>query len=254
MNNGFILIWRKFKETSFYKNSYTVHLALHLLMEANHEDKKFIFNNEEILVKRGQCIVGRKILSQETGMPEGTVYDKLKILEKVGFCNIKSNNKFSIITICKYSDYQDKKEHKQQQKQQPANNQPTTKQQPANTNNNDNNDNNDNNTIVSRDYFYAAYKKAFDKDYIANFVKDGSIFKDLAKKIALEELKTLIDRFFASQDEFVIKAGYTTGIFKTRINSLRMDKKPNKVSDKTLKSIEAAKNWLSKDKEAVNVS
>ena len=145
--------------TSFYKNSFTVHLALHLLMEANHEEKKIIFNNEEIIIKRGQCITGRKGLSQETGIAEGTVYDKLKILEKVNFCNIKSNNRFSIVTILKYEDYQNKKTIKQQQNQQPANNQPTTSQQPANTNNNNNNVNNDNKEKICAYSFEALWGK-----------------------------------------------------------------------------------------------
>ena len=125
---GYILIWRKLQDTSFYKNSYTLHLALHLLMKANHQDKKIVFNGEEVEIKRGQAIVGRKTLALETGISEGTLYDKLKILKKCDFINIKSNNRFSIITITNYESYQNPNNKKQQQKQQPANNQPTTSQ------------------------------------------------------------------------------------------------------------------------------
>ena len=131
MNNGFIIIWRKFTETSFYKDSYAVALCLHLLLKANHEDRKFTFNGQEQNLKRGQFITGRKVLSIETGIHESTIRLKLDLLQKVGFCTIKSTNKFSIITICKYSDYQDKKEKKNQKNHQPSDSQLPTNYQPS---------------------------------------------------------------------------------------------------------------------------
>jgi hypothetical protein len=151
---GYILAWRKFTETSFYKNSYCFHLAMHLLFKANHKENRIIFNGQEIEIKRGQAIVGRHIIASETGIAEGTVYDKLKILEKCGFCNIKSNNRFSVITILNYDSYQSNNKPKQQPKQQPSNNQPTTSQQPANTNNNDNNDKQCNNDNKEKDFLF----------------------------------------------------------------------------------------------------
>ncbi len=145
MDNGFIVLWRKFSKTSFYRNSYTVHLAIHLLLKANHSAQKIIFKDEEITIQRGECIIGRKTLVAETGINGSTAYKKLKILEKVGFCNNKSNNRFTIVTICNYNSYQNYKSGRQQQKEQLGNNWVTTREQLGNTNNNDNNDNNDNN-------------------------------------------------------------------------------------------------------------
>jgi len=122
---GWIKLHRKLTQTSFYKNSQTVHLAIHLLLKANHSDMKIIFNNEEVSIKRGSLITGRHALSRETGIHESTIYRKLKVLEKVGFSHIKSNNKYSMITIYNYDAYNCINYQGKQHIEQPANNQRT---------------------------------------------------------------------------------------------------------------------------------
>ena len=129
MNNGFIVIWRKILDTSFFKDSYAVHLALLLLLKANHEDKEMVFNNETLVIHRGQVLTGRESLAEDSRIKPSTVRNKLALLEKCRFLDIKSNNKFSIITICKYEDYQSIKQRKGQHKGQPEDNQRTTRGQ-----------------------------------------------------------------------------------------------------------------------------
>lgn len=137
-------------ETSFYKNSQAVHLAIHLLLEANHKAHKISFNNAETTIARGQVLTGRLTLSKETGIKPSSVRNLLHLLSKLGFLDIKSNNKFSIITIHKYEHYQDVSLWLGHQKGQPEDNQRTTKGQPEDTPkecNNDKNVKNDNNII-----------------------------------------------------------------------------------------------------------
>jgi hypothetical protein len=57
--------------------------------------------------------------------------------------NIESNNQYSIITICKWDEYQIQEKKKVTTKEQPNNNQVTAEGQPKNTNNNDYNVYND---------------------------------------------------------------------------------------------------------------
>ena len=124
--NGWIKLHRKLTQTSFYKDSQAVHLAIHLLLKANHSDVKIIFNNEEVSIKRGSMITGRHALSKETGIHQSTIYRKLGVFEKVGFSHIKSNNKYSMITINNYNAYNYRGDQGEQQIEQPANNQRTT--------------------------------------------------------------------------------------------------------------------------------
>ena len=101
-NRGWIKLYRKFTEWEWYTDSYAVHLFLHLLLTANVEDKKW----RGIVIKRGQVVTGRRMLSEETNIPEITIRRKLTILNCTGAISIKTTNKGSIITICKYDDYQ----------------------------------------------------------------------------------------------------------------------------------------------------
>jgi hypothetical protein len=133
MKQGYIKLFRKFSETSFYKDAHAVQLAIHLLLKANHAEQKMIFDDEEITIKRGQTVTGRFTLSGETGMNPSMVYRKLQTLKKVCFLDIKANNRYSLITIIKYGQYQDGSNKSNSE----SNNWRTTGEQLANTNKND---------------------------------------------------------------------------------------------------------------------
>ena len=70
-------------------------------------------------------------------------------------------------------------------------------------------------------YFYDKYKEIHGQEYIANFGKDGKIFKDLANTIEEKELYFLIDKFLTSNDDFIMQSGFTVGVLKSQINKLR---------------------------------
>lgn len=70
-------------------------------------------------------------------------------------------------------------------------------------------------------YFYNQYHQAFGTKYVANFGKDGCIFKDILAVLEPAQVKELIDVFFASEDEFIKSTGYTVGAFKSQINKLK---------------------------------
>jgi hypothetical protein len=76
-------------------------------------------------------------------------------------------------------------------------------------------------TKVIQDFFYQEYEKAFGEKYVANFAKDGAIFKDILKVLPELRIKDLIIAFFLSTDEFIQKTGYTVGVFKSQINKLK---------------------------------
>lgn len=131
--SGYIYLWKQFKDTSFFCDSYAVHIAIFLLMEANYQSRKIVFNGENIVIERGQVLTGRNTISSKTGIKPSTVRNKLVLLKNVGFLDIKANNRFSIISICKYNDYQNIKNHNGQQEGQQKDNQRTTKGQQKDT-------------------------------------------------------------------------------------------------------------------------
>jgi len=134
---GFIVLHRKILDWEWFNDSNMVHVFLFLLVSANHKDKKWRGLN----IKRGQLVTGRLKIKAKTGISEQSIRTALSNLQNTGEITIKVTNKFSLVTIVKYDDYQNKV------KKQPAN-QPTTNQQTnqqLTTTNNDKQYNNENN-------------------------------------------------------------------------------------------------------------
>ena len=121
---GWIKLHRKFTEWEWYHNQEMKNLFIHLLLEANHADKKW----QGVEVKRGQLVTGLKSLNIATGISIQSLRTCLSKLESTGEITSKSTNRFRIITLCNYSSYQIEKDDTNS----PANNQPTSNQQSTN--------------------------------------------------------------------------------------------------------------------------
>lgn len=121
--NGWIKLHRKFLSWEWYTDANTKIVFLHLLFNANIEDWRY----KGFDVKRGECVVGRKQLAYELNLSEQQVRTALNHLISTNEITIKSTNKFSIVTICKYDTYQCQPTTEQPTKQ-PAK-QPTSNQQ-----------------------------------------------------------------------------------------------------------------------------
>lgn len=121
MHRGYIKLWRKIEDEAWYTEPLTCHLAVHLIFSASYQDRKIIWNKEEMLIKKGQFITGRNKLASETGLSPQNIRTSLVTLKNCDFLTIKSTNRFSIITICNYDKYQDRNiEANQQTNQQPT--------------------------------------------------------------------------------------------------------------------------------------
>lgn len=97
-----------------------------LLSEAQYQDgKSVIFHGQRIQLKSGQLTCGRKQISKATGVPEGTVYRILQLLQDERQIEQRSDRQKSIITIVKWTDYQDSEQR--------MNNDRTTNEQRMNT-------------------------------------------------------------------------------------------------------------------------
>ena len=112
MPDGWVKIHRKFQEWEWYGKSEMVHLFLHLLLSANVSDRQW----HGMIIKRGQVVTGRKKLSDETGISEQRIRTCFLRLIETGEIVTKSTNKYTIVTICNYDNYQDTQECSNQQK------------------------------------------------------------------------------------------------------------------------------------------
>ena len=99
---GWIKLHRRFLEWEWYDDNNTKILFLHLLLKANHKDKKY----RGQIVKRGSLLTGRELLSKETGMSVMQIRTSLTKLKSTNEITIKSSSQGTEIQVVKYNDYQ----------------------------------------------------------------------------------------------------------------------------------------------------
>jgi len=126
MHRGFIKLHRKMVEWEWYTDANTLRLFIHLLLKANHKDKKW----QGVGVNRGSLITGRKELAQQLCLTEQQIRTSLNKLKSTNEITIKSTSKFSTVTLNNYNQHQD---INQQPNQQATNKQPTNNQQTTTT-------------------------------------------------------------------------------------------------------------------------
>lgn len=106
---GYVSIHRQFMDSRLYKDSQAVHLWLHLILKANHDDAVVNTDIGPVNVGRGQMLTGRPTLVSETFIPDNKVRSLLRSFEAKGMLHISSmGKKFSLLTIIKYDDFQTK--------------------------------------------------------------------------------------------------------------------------------------------------
>lgn len=116
MNDGYIRLYRKLLSWQWFKDANTLQIFIALLLDANYEESKFKFE----IIKRGQCLTSVKRLQELTGLTSQQIRTSLGKLEKSQEINKQTTNKYSIITINNYDEYQ--KDNKQITNKQQTNN------------------------------------------------------------------------------------------------------------------------------------
>jgi hypothetical protein len=122
MNIGWIKLHRQFKDWEWYNKSEMVHLFIHCLIKSNFKEGNF----QGIEVEKGSFITSIKHLSDETNISVQTIRTCLKKLQLTKEIDVKSTNKLTKITICKYDSYQFESDEANKQI---TNNQQTTNKQ-----------------------------------------------------------------------------------------------------------------------------
>lgn len=103
---GFALLHRKIMDVPFYKDPEAAHLWIHLLLRANHEQTVVSTDVGNVTCERGEFITGRNALASETGLSADRVKSLLRKFQNLGMITTKSNNRFTVLRVVKYDEYQ----------------------------------------------------------------------------------------------------------------------------------------------------
>ena len=197
---GWIKLHRKLKDSLVFDNPDLLKVWIWCLLKATHDDYTQMIGLQEVELKKGQFIFGRKVAANELKMSESKTYRLIKKLENMQNLNIKANNKFSVITIENWEIYQSDNNNNEQQSEQQMNNKRTTNEQQMNTNKNIKNNKN-----IS---IYSIFDSYSDNAYLRQALRDYSIMRNKIKAPLTERAVTLLLNkldALASTDELKIK-------------------------------------------------
>lgn len=167
MNKGWISLHRKFVYWEWYEDANTMRLFLHLLLCANHQNKKW----RGILIRRGQLITTLSKLADSLKLSKMQIRNSLTKLKTTHEITHLTTPEYSIISINNYNFYQDdntQTTRKQHAKEHTSNTRATL-------NNNDNNS-----TINSINLSLSTEKK--ERDFSNLSQEEIKLLKKYAKK------------------------------------------------------------------------
>lgn len=100
--NGYIKLHRKLLQWGWYKDNVVKGVFIHLLMTANYEDQQWLGRT----IKKGQVIVGTQKLATELGFTRQQIRTAINKLKSTSEITTETTNKFTIVTIVNWRDYQ----------------------------------------------------------------------------------------------------------------------------------------------------
>lgn len=141
--SGWIKLHRKIKENPIFANSDMFKLWALCLIKATHKEHDQLVGNQMVKLLPGEFVTGRHELASEFNegvkpsekVSPSTVWRYMKNFEKWQMLNIKPGNKFSVISITNWFEYQ--------QSEQQVNSKRTANEQQVNTNKNVKNEKNE---------------------------------------------------------------------------------------------------------------
>ena len=234
MEGGWIKLWRKTLDSAVFQDDEIFKLWSLCLFKACHKGKEILFDKTPVKLNAGEFITGRFSLWRDYYTYKDkqgnfhfkpkksaiTIWNWLKILEKMQNINIKSNNKFSIVSIINWSIYQGNDLEIEQQNNNKLTTDMLTDEQQTYTNKNVKNVKK---KEISTSFmkFYEAYPKRIGRaDAIKAWVKlkpDDTLLELMLQKIEL----------FKQSEDWIKDNGKYIPYPATWLNGKRWEDEPN---------------------------
>ena len=108
MDDGFITLHRSVQKHWIWQEPEALKFWMALLLEANWQEKKTMFNGSLLTVKRGELVFGRIKYSRELNISEKKIRRYIALLEQENMITKgqQKSNKFSLISITNYESFQ----------------------------------------------------------------------------------------------------------------------------------------------------
>ena len=188
--NTFVKLFRKITQWEWYTDVNTFKLFIHCLISAN----RLPGNWRGTTINPGEFITSMESLSEATGLSIQEIRTSLKKLKSTNEIETKSTNRFTVINVLKWADYQHNPKESNKQatnKQQTSNKQSTTNKNIENIKNKENKE-----YIGAFDEFsinFPQYEKPL-REYKRMRVDMKKKMTSRAEELFIAKLKELIDK------------------------------------------------------------
>lgn len=145
MENTWFKLYRTILIDDIFTNPENLKVWIWLLCKACFEPKTVVVGRQQVDLKTGQLIFGRRAAAMQLQMNESKVYRIIRFLKDKGCIDLEGFSKYSIITVNNWSKYQGAENFFAQNSKQQMNNNQTSYELPMDTIKNLNNYNNLNN-------------------------------------------------------------------------------------------------------------
>lgn len=185
---GWIKIHRQLLGSNIFQNEKLLKIWMWCLLKATHAEREQIVGRQKVELKEGQFITGRHAAAAELGMAPSTAWDYLQLLKSEDCISIKSNNKFSVVTIENWAFYQGQDENSDSK----TDNKKTADKQQIDTNKNNKNVKKKDNIPFAEIIDYLNLKAG--KNYKHTTKKTQSLITARMREgFTLEDFKKVID-------------------------------------------------------------
>lgn len=204
--DGWIKLHRCLIKKAIWKNHNLFRVFSWCLLKANwQEEYEEMVGMTKVVLNPGQFVFGRFKAAKELGLKPSTLVDCLKWLKTNTTIDIKSNNKFSVITVINWELYQSDEDEPDTKSDTKSDNTPTTSRQQADTNKNTKKSKKSKKEITKDEYDYFS---DFWQEYPRKVAKPDAV-KAFAKLKMNDELMELLmaGLFRAIESESWLKDG-----------------------------------------------
>jgi DnaD/phage-associated family protein len=132
--DGWIKLHRKLLDNPIFQNEKLLKVFIWCLLKASHKEHETMVGLQTVTLKPGQFVYGRTKASEFLKIKPSTLNDCMEALKFREIIDIKTNNKYSLVTVVNWELYQSDEIE--------SDNKATTKRQQSDTNKNDKNDKN----------------------------------------------------------------------------------------------------------------
>jgi hypothetical protein len=194
---GWIKLHRKTLDSKVFQNEKLLKTFVWCLLKASHKEYEFFHGRQKISLRPGQFITGRKKAGEELDMPPSTAWFYLNLLKADSTIDIKSNNKYSLITLINWGLYQSDGDNFNSNLDSNLDNKRTTNGQQTDTYKNDKNDKKDLIYVLTADENNFLDTLATIENYPLDRKRDLKLYQTLAERYPQLDLIAAIEQWAA---------------------------------------------------------